>query len=138
MKPLKALLPSLCSGTGNRKRFLMISSRPSLAKAPALGPPSLNKPFILYGAEKQGTPLGVPSTKAGGNSSARRLFLQANRFHGLTLAWPPLGSRCHHSISGRSNQAYLWTATRSPDAPPPLQVQSLILEIKGHHWLTGG
>lgn len=34
-------------------------NRPSLAKAPALGLPSLNKPFILYGAEKQGTPLGV-------------------------------------------------------------------------------
>ena len=94
-------------------------NRPSLTKAPALGLPSLNKPFILYGAEKQGTPLGAPSSKARGSSSAHRLFLQANRFHGLRLAWLPPGSRCHHSVSGRSSRAYLWTATSSPDPPPP-------------------
>lgn len=42
----------------------------ALTRALALGILSLEKPFILYMAERQGTALGGPYTEARGSSSA--------------------------------------------------------------------
>ena len=53
---------------GEQKSFNNIKQ--ALTRALALGLLSLEKPFILYMAERQGTALGGPYTEARGSSSA--------------------------------------------------------------------
>ena len=88
---------------------------------------------LVHGWKARGSFWG-PYIEAGSSSLAYRLFFQTTWFHGLRLAWLPLGSRCHCFIVGEAWHAYLWTDTESAG---PLSIQGVLMN-KGHHWLTGG
>ena len=57
---------------------------------------------LVHGWKARGSFWG-PYTEAGSSSLAYRLFFQTTWFHGLRLAWLPLGSSCHCFIVGEAD-----------------------------------
>lgn len=105
----------------------------TLTQAPALGIPDLTKPFFLYVAEKRGITVGVLAWKFGLEPRPTTYF--SKKLDGVALGWPS----CLQAITATA--MLVEEATKIPLGQPlqvlvPHQVK-LVLEIKGHIWMTG-
>ena len=105
-----------------------------VSSAPALGLPNLDKPFTLYVREKSGIALGVLTQKLGPDQRPVAYF--SEQLDSVGLGWPS----CLRAVAATAllvNDASKLTPGQHLDVLSPHQVQS-VLEVKGHHWLTGG
>lgn len=118
-------------GMKNRKSLLMISTR--MSPEPLVMVTPVWKIIHLVCSWKARHSSRVLMQKLDKFLSLLGIFPKT-RFHGPRLAWLLPGGSCHHFISGRSSQAYFWTATGSPD--PSSRVRAS--KIKYHNWLTEG
>ena len=104
-----------------------------MSRAPALGLPHLDKPFTLHVHERSGIELGVLTQKLGPDQRPGAYF--SKQLDSVALGWPS----CLRAVPAAAllvNESSKLILGHL-DVLTPHQVQS-VLEVKGHHWLTGG
>ena len=94
----------------------------------------MDKPFTLYVHKRSGIVLGILTQKLG--LYQRPVVYFSKQLNSVALGWP----NCLQAaavIALLVNEVSKLTLGQQLDVLTPHQVQC-VLEVKGHHWLTGG